>query len=517
MNKNYNKKTIFNSLRFSLYTLLILGAIILAAYLNTSIYPVPIRYFALLLLAFCVQQYVYRFVRVNKAATSLVPFFFTIMWGIPIFNGYIYYDELTRYPSPPISSWFFNPINDHLMPLIYPLWLIEYQVFAGDYIVISTIFYITCVVGLIAFSMSIGTMAQDLSKYAKNVMILVASTPFQSWKLWFWKGCGDGPVTSFMFFSISLFLFSRSGNLTLISALLIVFLYFIAVFSSSLITVGFLFFSIFPLFDKKYRNAKSFAILMSCLAISLVYWVLRSRVVTSGLMWNNINKFGSSLHAVTFSYAFDNKIVFAMIITFLVAGISLALIKLHFLRLPMALGAAILFIGTLQLNGARGLIFASRHDFDGYHMFLPFIGLSILLAVASAAFIGKLGLKKMTIVLCVGGLWVAGNIFAVQKRLLADSDAVRLVRKDFFCDLRKLNEKYVADLSLASSPRVAEMNWCPLELLKDPEASHYGWCKIVTVGKLARFGKVNFKNSDSGHGPTPEAVEILAKWWGKSP
>jgi hypothetical protein len=202
---------------------------------------------------------------------------FTLMWGRVIFCGYIYYDELDRFSSlPSLKNFILTPVNDHLTPVMWILWWLQYDFLGGNYFAIACSHYLF---GVLLVSSVVGIIENILPENTEAVLLgsLIASVSTLSYRIWVWKGCGDSPVVSLALLFLLYYLCLRSeGNPS--RKLAFVTLYVLITFSCSATTLSFLF--IIPLLlVAKFRNRHFISLLAMFFTVSVGYWLLRLSIV----------------------------------------------------------------------------------------------------------------------------------------------------------------------------------------------------------------------------------------------
>lgn len=396
---------------------------------------------------------------------------FTLMWGRVIFCGYLYYDEVHRAISiPPVNKWLVTPVNDHLTPLMYLVWTIQYRFFNGEYWCIALSHYcfgLLAVCGLVRIVQA--GIPRNSAFHTLGILFVALST--LSPRIWIWKGCGDSPVIALALFVWLYYHCIRSeGTPSHRHFAGLVVLYILLLASCSAITLGFVF--LLPLLlVPQYRTRRFAALLAAFFTLSGVYWLLRLQLI-SEMRPHRLQDIPGAFAKVWYTYSGSWE-----------AGILLALIALSgpllFIRqrrvtVSFAVWTAGLFmyaLGTLQLWGARDLVWSLSRELTGYHMLLPYTGISLLVGTSIACWSNNWKVVAFTLSFASGGFYLLTTA-QLAENIVPDHQAVIAARAEFFGDLdRAAQSGKIPDRSVGKMSYfwLKKLDWTEIKLFTDPE------------------------------------------------
>lgn len=495
----------------------LLAAIILL-FLNSTLHltalSLPVSYLLTTTLGISMGMVLYTYsthFRIERAAAIAL---FTLFWGHHIFNGFVYYDELTRFELP--TNWLLSPVNDHLHPWTFPVWYLQYTIGKGHYAVLSSTFYLFAIIGIAAFSYVIGFYTQEKSFRSRLFLILFASVPLHSPYLWQWKGCGDAPILSFMWLSLWMATLCRFGDrLNLRHYVAIFFFYIMTTGSSSAITLSFIFAVPF-LWMPQFRQKKFYTVIGGGLFFSALYWIIRSQLVSDRSTTSIPDPFTLifAYAGVFKQFAFDNIFV-ALPMIVLLAGLALILLKKEMPLWSLAtLGLFIFGLGAAQLVAARGLTYGLSPTLTGYHMHFPFMGAGVLVAMGFLYWEPK-SPKVIINTLCSCFLvFVLVRQHQLHTKTAKANNPIITLRKEFFRDLKALKGKPIPDRTMADSRRIKEFNWCPEYLITGPDREKYNWTPKIKLSYLQKFigGGLTFV-SENEEITDPDVKQFFEKYY----
>lgn len=448
----------------------------------------------------------------------------TLAWGTSVFRSYAYYDEIARvtYASPVPSTWL-QPVNDHFQPLMFPLWWVQYgSVFKGSYVPISVSMYLFAVVGIVAAFFIARRLSWSLGRVGALTVALVVAVPLHNPDLWWWKGAGDAPVISLALLLAWLAILIRYGErLGAAAQVCAALLAFGAVFTSSSVTLIFVY--VLPLLlIRRYRNCRLLIAIGSAAAISAVYWVLRTFVVDIGVSQyqHSLVDLPGAFLGMGIEYGYKNPLLVLLFGCLALIGLWTARSGSSEIRALVCLALLIIAIGGLQLWAARGMTFVSSRGLFGYHLYLPFLGITMLVGLGAERVLrwARLGSRALPL-LQVAYLVVAVLLFAFPWRSAFTQDipvdATLQARAEFFRDLQALGSVELPDLNLALSPAHKVMHFAPEEFLADP-AEMNGWIRRMDLSLLLPMTGAEYVTSPCRRGKSysPEVTAFIAKYWG---
>jgi hypothetical protein len=482
---------------------------------HQSPFGIAVRYAALLFLAGTLYAALRAsFPDQDRVIHSVAPLF-TLIWGHTIFNGYPWYDEIGRFAMPPLSVWLTTPINDHWEPWMYPIWFVQYRWWQGHYAGIAIPFYLAAIAGLTAFAAVIARFAAGLPGAQRRLLIWTALLIPHSWRLWEWKGCGDAPVVTFMWFALWLALLAARGRgLSWRTELGLGLLYVLTIGSSSMMTVAVVY-ALPLLWLPEYRRPAFLRTLAVAALLTALYWIARGQVVDTPLRTSpHLRDVPAALGSIWVQLARGRAFVATGVALLALLGAFRLARQSPPLRVLVSLGAALFIVGGAQLFGGRALSTATSAELSTYHMFLPFMGCALLIGVglaAAGAAVPAAVTRIASVVMIAVFLWSQHGFHVATAR--AHDPVIRL-RAEFQRDLAGLRGERIPDRSMATSRIVDLFDWCPRPLLEDPDQLHWGWRDRVRLSRLQGFvgGGLDL-GSEREAARTPEVRAFLAKYW----
>jgi hypothetical protein len=477
---------------------------------------------------------------------------FALLWGRHNFLDFLYYDEFSRFemlllPPSKVPKDLLVPVNDHLLPIAKLYWYAIYYVFRSNYIGVAAgacVCAVACLVS--AFALIRLAAPGDPRRLPLVLATLLAATPHSPYVI-LWKGAGDSVLMTLAFFFPTLILLGRviEGRQPPGPRALALFLAgtFLTTYSSSLVTLVpvylvplglWLYLQPSPKRDRVRFFTAAFA---GAVAATLLYWILRRYVARVELphpewRWQN---FLGSLRGALELYFYRRSLIILFLAGSVATGSWLLLavfrkamrlarpeaIRIDPAAIVWALGFLMFVVGTFQLTAARNMIYESREQMAGYHLFLPSWGLGLACAgLASlavnwlatlAARAPRLVLPRPTlgvirVAVCAGvafyGVWQAARLnrawpvltsFPLQNGVYswpapvpAGQTRISVIRDraEFVADLRRFlegashaaprddrNLTLLPDLAIADSPRFGALALWPIYLNTHPQFS----------------------------------------------
>lgn len=447
------------------------------------------RWSGVLALAACIGTTLHTLPPTRGAEFWLPGVLFTLMWAWPIFHSYVEYDELSRFQAlPPLGKIFVTPVNDHLHPLMWIVWWVQYGLLAGNYLSISGWHFVVGLAGILALATFVLRLLPNSSSPQRVFFTTFACLSTHSPLLWTWKGCGDAPLLSFLMFILWLLLVLKSERRSDVAYYaLCTAVYACMVGCSSLITLGFVY--ALPLLLLPQYRTRRFAMVVGLGFLTTAsYWLLRSSVVPHAFKPYSWKDLPGALAGGWYHYAYASIPIGIAILLLLFAGIRPLLRQPRSVQVLAGIGALIFFVGVLQLFGARGMTLHNSFGMRAYHLFFPWVGGALLLLAVGYRWISIMS-GRLTWGL-IGAL--AAYYLSVQVRFTVleahTADTVIARRTAFFSDLRMLRDSAtpVPNLSFATSARRMEFDWCPEELL-EPGTERYGFHDFTRLDNLQYF------------------------------
>lgn len=505
-------------LRLLATTALSLGMMVVLYHLLQSPAPAALRWSAVIALAACVGLTLRTLPATRGPEFWILGGLFTLMWAWPIFHGYLTFDELSRFQSlPPLSKIFVTPVNDHLHPLMWLVWWVQYGLLSGNYLVIAGWHFVVGLAGVLALAAVVLQLLPGRSTPQRVFVTLFACLSTHSPVLWTWKGCGDAPLLSFLAFAFWLLALLQSdrrsgfGYYALCTAL-----YLVMVGSSSLITLGFVY-ALPLLLLPRYRTPR-FAIVVGLGFLATAgYWLLRSAVVERAFKPIHWLDLPGALAGTWYQYTYASIPVGAALLLLLLVGLRTLPRQPRSVLAVAGIASFVFFVGVLQLFGAREMTLRNSFGLRNYHLFFPWVGCALLLVAVGYGWIAATSARAAWTLVGAVSLYY----LAVQVRFTTaeagEVDTVIARRAAFLSDLRTLRDSgaVVPDRSFATSARRAEFKWCPDNLL-EPGTEHAGWHDFTRLGNLQHLIGGGLKLAPQDTPPAdPATARFIDLYWGK--
>jgi len=458
---------------------------------------------------------------------------FTLVWGDRIFRSYVYYDELGRQRQTTLigdlSSWFV-PINDHIQPVMMPIWWIQYhEFFGGSYVPISIFLYTTAVVGICAIFYICRELSLGLGYRSALIIALISSVPLHNPDLWFWKPAGDGQVLSLTCLALWICLLIRSkGNLKFLQFLSAALLIVMTVFSSSMLTLIFIY--ALPLLLIRQLRTLSICLSITFAAlVSSLFWIVRFFLADVGISNYSPDpwEIPGALLGVWIQFGYENIALVGVFTFVALVGIVGILQSDPAIKSLMIFALLCLLIGSIQLWAARDLTLWSSRGFTGYQFYLPFFGCSILFALGLPPLLRKLGMESISLKLVVTsifGLALLSIVSPIRSDYFSQGIPVAdtlSAREEFFSDLRSLGSKSIPDYSMATSVKANVLHFAPAELLAPLESGGWQtWHDIVRLSSLRKLSDGDFTPVSCNVKVdflAPEVQFFISKYWDSPP
>lgn len=451
---------------------------------------------------------------------------FTLIWGASIFWSYSFYDEIFRSAVTLNPASWLVPVNDHFQPLMYPVWWLQHNsFFGGSYVPVSTSMYIFAVIGITAAFRLALTLTNELGAYIALIASMIASIPLHNGDLWWWKGAGDAPVISLTFLFLWLaYLVFRGASANLSQICVATLLSGAAIFSSSSVTVIFIY-GIPLLFVSRLRT-KRFAI---CLGTSFVltcaYWMTRTFLLDLELprKSRNITDIPGAIAGVWIEFGFSNPLL--VTVTALLGGIG-AWTCIRYkgeLRAFACIGVLLSLVGSIQLWGARDLALDTAKFLAGYHMYLPFVGCSILVGLGLAQVVRPFGTGRRVLVAVTSVYLALGAIaFSFPPASMFWEElpisTTLTSRQLFFSELRGLGEARVPDILTSTSIKYREWHFAPNQLVEATnEENASSWRETIRLSDLRNLAGASF-TAVPCEGPSEQyskpVEDFVKRYWG---
>ncbi|HEY1111498.1 MAG TPA: hypothetical protein VGE76_22775, partial [Opitutaceae bacterium] len=368
------------ALRLLATAALSLGVMAVLNHLLQTPAAAALRWSAVAVLAVCVG-FTLRTLLATRGPEFWIPgVLFTLMWAWPIFHGYLTFDELSRFQSlPPLSKIFVTPVNDHLHPLMWIVWRVQYGWLSGNYLAIAGWHFTVGLAGVLALAAVVVRLLPETSAPKRVFFTVFACLSTHSPVLWTWKGCGDAPLLSFLAFALWLLALLQSDRRSgFVYYALCTALYGVMVGSSSLITLGFVY-ALPLLLLPQYRTPR-FAIVVGLGFLATAgYWLLRSSVVDRAfkpIHWPNLP---GALAGAWHQYAYASIPIGVAILGLLIMGVRTLPRQPRPVLALAGIATAIFSVGVLQLFGAREMTLRNSFGLRNYHLFFPWVGCALLL------------------------------------------------------------------------------------------------------------------------------------------
>lgn len=465
----------------------------------------------------------------TRWAIFVVVFCFSAIWGSPIFRSYVYYDELARpFQTTSLSefSTWLQPINDHMQPVMIPIWWAQYhQALGGSYVPISVFLYVIAVVGICGIFFFCHTLSGALGASGALVVAIVASLPLHSNDLWFWKPAGDGQILSLASMSVWLSMLAWSrGAMSIPKTLIATFLVGIAVFASSALTLVFLF-AVPLLLMRPFRTLSTYINIAIAVVVSLLYWITKIQVAEVGTSSYapEFEDLAGAFVGVWIQFGHENILLILVLSLIAVQGLLTSIGSGSSTGALFAFGITCIVVGTVQLWAARDLSLWTSRGFSGYQMLLPFLGCSVVVALGTAGLLAKLKAPlsswKIVALIYLGIAFLSltsppGSGYFTQG---VDVSETLEARAELFEDLRNLGRVPIPNFTMATSHRADVLHFAPRELLQPIESGGWqSWHDLVTLSSLRRLSGADYVTAPCNARDQQASTAVrdfVAKYW----